>query len=508
MAEMANPRERHGVEGRRVLPALVAIVLALGVWAAHLPLIDAGGFRIYDEFHTLDRSASFAEHGTWWVVHSLQEPSFRKPPLQYWMGAGLLETGLDPLVALRLPSMLFALLCLGAVGLLAVAVLPGQPWAIPASILLFSGSLQFWQFGLSAMLETGAAGFATLALAAAILATRRPLWWYVCAAAIVLGALQKAPIGLVLVALYLWGIGLSRRWHGMTVRGFRQERAFRVSLRIALAGAFAWPVLQTVLFGAGALQEFVGQQMLERFVPAGAITRPRTPGEIRDLIIVGEPVLRWLGAAAVLWLPWRLGRMDLLPLPFVYAAVIGGIILAAGHVTDRYALSVLPLACVALAGVLLSLAPRLWIGLAAVALVSAASFGPVKTRAALALAPSENYANQMAVLSEVGAALRPEETLVVCTRSGEARIVPALSSHFAANGRPYVLLDSLSRLEAYRAAGRLGGPLRGLCKPEDLALFAPHLAGVEVVAEYPPYVMWRAEGDAASQGLPSDPAAD
>ena len=492
--------------------ALSALLIAL-LMIAHAGYLSSGGLRIYDEFHTLDRSSSFEAHGTWWTTYSFQEPIFRKPPLQYWMTAGFLQTDLEFLTALRLPSFLFAALALAAVGLLAAAVLPGQPWAIPAAVLIFAGSAQFWHFALSAMLETGAVAFATASLAAAILATRQPAWWYACAAFVSLGALQKAPIGLVLVAVYLWALRRTEARHGLSWARIKHHPAFRRALRIAIVGVLAWPVLQTLLHGPAALWEFFGKQMVERFAPTGLVTRPRGPGTLYDLLIVGEPALRLSGAAALALLPWYARRPDLWPLTITAGIGAAGIALAAGHVTDRYALSLVPITSVALAALILTAArrlPRPWpapVASTGVALVSAISLGPVTTRADLALETTDNYARQMEFMARVGSALQPEETLVVCTRGGPHRPVPALASHFGANGRPFIRLDSMRRLDQYREAGDLIGPLRGLCTHDDLAFFAPRFTGLVEVADLPPYVMWTAEGtdgpDQGSRGLPA-----
>ena len=161
------PDPPHARLPSRTLPILVTALLIAAVLFIYLPLLPVGGFRFFDEFHTLDRTTAFARHGDWFTVYSLQEPSFKKPPLQYWMSAGLLETGAGELTALRLPSFLFTLGSLVATALLAAAVMPATLWAMPASVLLLACSTMFWAYGLSAMLASGATFFATLALAAA-----------------------------------------------------------------------------------------------------------------------------------------------------------------------------------------------------------------------------------------------------------------------------------------------------------------------------------------------------
>jgi 4-amino-4-deoxy-L-arabinose transferase-like glycosyltransferase len=183
--------------------ATVATVLLIAaVWLACLPLLSVGGISHFDEFYTLDRAISFGRMGDWFTVFSGNEPSFRKPPLQYWMSAGLLDAGVGETVALRLPSMLFALGTLAATAWLARAIAPALPWAMPISVGLLASSVQFWSFANSGMLDVGAGFFAAAAVAAAVVALDRPRVWYVVALLLGLGALQKAPAG---VASWAWG---------------------------------------------------------------------------------------------------------------------------------------------------------------------------------------------------------------------------------------------------------------------------------------------------------------
>jgi 4-amino-4-deoxy-L-arabinose transferase-like glycosyltransferase len=478
----------------RALPILVTALLIAAVLFVYLPLLATGGFRFFDEFHTLDRTTAFARHGDWFTVWSLQEPSFKKPPLQYWMSAGLLGTGAGELAALRLPSFLFALGTLVATALLAAAVMPANLWAMPAAVLLLASSTMFWAYGLSAMLDGGATFFATLALAAAILALRHPRWWYVAGTAIALGSLQKAWIGLPLVALYLALLGATSRWHGLRLRDITARRAFRVSAAIALAGSLLWPLAQTLLHGADALDEFFGDQMIDRFLPGEGRGEGHSFRYLSALIIGGEPNLRWPAILALLWLPWRLGRMDLLPLPAVFALFAAAMFLAGGNVSPRYTLVFLPLLAVALAAVILSLVPRPLLAAPLVALIAWAAGGPIKTVADLDLAMDRDYAAQIDMMTEAGAMLRPEDRLVICTRSGEGRLIPAIASRYAANGRPFVRLTNERSLRHNAERGLLVGPFLGVCTPEDLGLFADAFTGLETVTERNGYVLWRADG--------------
>jgi hypothetical protein len=232
--------------------------------------------------------------------------------------------------------------------------------------------------------------------------------------------------------------------------------------------------------------------MIERFLPGIPTEDMRSMRELEYLIIGGEPHLRWPAMAALAWLPWRLSRMDLLPLPLVFFLFVAAMMLAGGHVTARYTLIFLPVLAVAMATVMLSLMPRLWLAVPAVVLVSLASSGPIKSAADLSLSGKQPFVDQIEALSDVGQRLQPGEMLVVCIVSGERRIVPALASYYAANGQPFVRLASERSLERHADQGALDGPLLGICKPEDLAIFADAFVNLQVIGERNGYTIWTA----------------
>ncbi|MDV7143294.1 glycosyltransferase family 39 protein [Tropicimonas sp. TH_r6] len=496
IAQHAGNSVENGAVAWRWLPwTITALSIAL-VWSAQVQLLPVGGYHFYDEFHTLDRSSAFATHDDWLVVHSMQEESFRKPPLQYWITAGLLETGLDELVALRLPSLVFSLGCLLAVALLAVAVMPWNVWAAPGAVLLFASSGMYWEHALSAMLDSGAVFFSTLALAATLLALERPRWWYVAAVAIALGALQKAPVGLILVGLFLAFLPLDRRTDRLHVRQIRANRHFRRALWIALLGTLAWPLFESLAYSADAVQELIGKQMLQRFTPTDKVNEIRSAHDLRELLIGQEPILRLAGIAALIWLPWRLDRPELRPLPALLGLYALALLLAGGHVTPRYSLFFLPLLAVALSCLIVSFAPRGWPGLAAVAVFALAVGGPVKTEADLDIATSENNRQQTVALTRLGTQLRPRESLVLCLFGGPDRIIPALASHLAANGRPFHRLNGdLRSVQNDLADAASAGPIRGLCNARDLERISPYLDELEIVTILPGYLIWTARSD-------------
>jgi 4-amino-4-deoxy-L-arabinose transferase-like glycosyltransferase len=465
-------------------PAAVTVLLIAVVWTAHLPFLPVGGISHYDEFYTLDRAISFARMGDWFTVFSGNAPSFRKPPLQYWMTAGLLEAGVGETVALRLPSMVFALGMLGGTAWLARVLAPERPWAMPLSVALLASSVQFWSYANSAMLDVGAGFFAAVAVAAAVVALERPRVWYLVAVLAGIGALQKAPVGLFFVVTGLLGLWLARRW--VPSPRLLGTRAVRRAGLLALGLALGWPLLQSARYGTGAISESHDRQMFGRFVP-DVDEGLRSLGDLVDLVIVGEPWLRWPALVAVLVLPFVIRRSAAVMVSavvVVYALALGA---AGGTVYARYTLTVLPFMAAALAVVLAGFRPAPWAGLAAGVALTGLSGGPLRMGALRAAAeqPPE-VAAQVAVLRGVGAEIAPGEVLIYCLSRGDRRLVPGAVSVYASGGQR-VLASGSPRWRD------LPGPFRGVCPGGEVAEMAPLFRGFEVVREEAGYVIFTAE---------------
>jgi 4-amino-4-deoxy-L-arabinose transferase-like glycosyltransferase len=469
--------------------AAAALLVLFALWYA--PSLGTGFISHTDEFATLDRSHAMLATGDWGTVHSRNLPSFKKPPLQYWMSAALMEAGVGLPTALRLPSLLFALAGLWAAGFLARTLLPASAWAAPAAILICAGSLAWWSTGTSALLDSGSVFFATLALAATIRALERPAWWYAVAGAVVLGAFQKAPIGLFLVLGYLIVLAFTRASHGIDVGAIRRSRPFRRAVWIVVIGTLAWPLLQIARHSTVTVVEDLLGQTVGRFVPAGFDEDLTDLTGLYGMILGGEPLLRGLGIAALLWLPWRLRRMELLPLPALFGVYVLLMYLAVGNVSGRYTVIFLPLLAAALAAVILSLPLPGVARAGGVLAVSALALGPLKPPARLGLEAPSGQAAAIAALGEVGAALSPEETLVVC--NWRPRVFPpGMVTYFAAGGRPFEMPERVGDLAEARADGSLPGALRGLCPTPQFAELAATLPGLSVVSERDGFTHWTA----------------
>ncbi len=464
---------------QRSLPYIATALVMVLVWSWYLTDLGVGNIYHYDEFYTYDRSTGFARNGDWLAVYSNNEPSLKKPPMQYWMSALLMEFGVSDILALRLPSMIFALGALMATAVLARVMIPDSPWAMLPSVLLVATSLQFWQHATSAMLDTGAVFFSTLGIAALLAALEKPKYWPYFGATLVLAALQKSPTPLAFLALALLTLKLTNKWQTVPFSEVWQNRTFRRTLKIAIPLAFAWPILQELRFLFGdSLDGNIKGEMLDRFRPS---LSDRGFGKLYDLIIAGEPWLRLLGFVGICALPFVQKRPRLLAATGIALFFVIMMWAAAGKVYARYTLLILPMLMVAATGLLFSVKRLRWAGMVAALGLVFVSGGLFYDRDATDLGKGRVRLGvpEAEILTPLGAMLQTDETLLLCAHDRKMRVPPGAASVFASNGRRFVYLR---RLELHRYLERFGytsGPLRGLCSEGELSVLAPDLIGLK-----------------------------
>ncbi|SDX23740.1 Dolichyl-phosphate-mannose-protein mannosyltransferase [Ruegeria halocynthiae] len=463
---------------QKFLPYIATALVMVLIWAWYLTDLGVGNIYHYDEFYTYDRSSGFARNGDWLAVYSNNEPSLKKPPMQYWMSALLMQFGVSDILALRLPSMIFALAALMATALLARVMIPRSPWAMLPSVLLVASSLQFWQHATSAMLDTGAVFFSTLSIAALLAAIEKPKYWPYFGATIVLAALQKSPTPLAFLALALLTLKITNRWQAEPFSDVWRNRTFRRTLKFAIPLAFAWPILQELRFlFDGSLDGNIKGEMLDRFRPS---LSDRGFGKLYDLVIAGDPWPRLLGFVAICALPFVQQRPRLLAATGIAVFFVIMMWAAAGKVYARYTLLILPMLMVAATGLLFSVKRLRWAGMGAALGLCFLSGGVFYDRAATDLGKGRVRLGvpEAEILAPLGAKLQSDETLLVCAYDRKMRVPPGAASVFASNGRPFIYLRRLQLQKYLDRFGYSSGPLRGLCTEAELSELAPGLVGL------------------------------
>ena len=82
----------------------ITLALLLSVAVYYHAILPVGLLQHIDEYSTLDRVAGLLRTGDWLTVYSLNQPTFNKPPLQYWASAAVSWNSADIEYAHRLPS--------------------------------------------------------------------------------------------------------------------------------------------------------------------------------------------------------------------------------------------------------------------------------------------------------------------------------------------------------------------------------------------------------------------
>jgi len=459
-------------------------ILAIFYWV----MLPVGTIQHPDEYLTLDRTHSFVIRDDFLTVYSSNRPTFKKPPLQYWISAYLIRQGADLELALRFPSFLFGILTLINVGILAYLLYPTNPWVAPAAIALLAGSFSFWSSNMSALLDSGAMLFSTMAITSCLLAFSRPRWWYLVALSAGLAAIQKAPVPLLLAAGMVLFAFASKKYHQIDFRAAFLNRHFWIAAGLMLAAVLFWPALQWIRFGPESFQEAYVNQMVERFSPFSQLSEARRSWH--TVLLSSEALLRIPAILALLVLPWVLRRMDLLPLPFLLVAFAIATVFSSGYVSPRYSLIFLPLLMAALAVVLIKVLPGRALPLLVIAALALSTGGPARSAKALGLLRS-NHEKYVQLLQSVAKSLRENETLIVCRAApGGSRIPAGAISYFASKGRPYEEYRSPETFGALMRNGSVTPPYRGVCHAKTFEELKPLLNGYQIVEESNGYVHW------------------
>lgn len=472
--------------------ACACIVVATIYW--HSQNLGAGDLWRYDEFYTHDRTLGFAAFQDWFTVYSLGKPTLEKPPLQYWISAGLIEAGLTDLVALRVPSMIFAAGAMIATAALAYVMFPRQVWVMPASVLLLATSDQFWQYSTSAMLDAGAVFFTTLGVLSLFLSLRDPRYWPTFPLAVFLAGLQKGPTPMAFLLIALIGLALTSRFHGDRVRDICRDRRFRYSVLAAFFLGFFWQIFQHIRYwGQDRLSGSIEGEMLNRFIPENLEFVSRTVASFDTLILHGEPVIRLAGLAGLLLMPFIMKRSAYFAMSSIAILFVLVMILAQDKVYDRYTLTVLPLICVGAAWLIFYICRMPVIGCVATVLLASVLGGPLRPSEVLAQSKSRNYGMPIAaILGQLNETFRPGETAVFCRL--ENKVFPRGAVHIhtpkAGHGQ-HIYIRSAESIERDMRKYK-GGPIRGLCQKTEIDKISPYFKDLTTEPVVGNYYIWTA----------------
>ena len=165
--------------------------------------LGSGPLVEFDEFYTAERSREMLATGFPLKVQENFDLNVLKPPLHYALTGAALAIVPDREAALRLWPALFGWGSIVLAGLLTRKLSGGWTPAAPLASLLLMASFLFWSQSRSALLDTGCAFFALLTLFPLIAAQTNPRAWLVAGAIAALGTLQKYPLPLLPMLVFV-----------------------------------------------------------------------------------------------------------------------------------------------------------------------------------------------------------------------------------------------------------------------------------------------------------------
>lgn len=242
------------------------IILFVAIWLGLK--IPQGILTFQDELFTAERAREMVILGCDSVYYNFQ-PSFAKPPLQYWLTTLTLPRFENASTAVRIWPLIYGLLTAVVVGWLAFLVVPERPWFIPLCVAIFVSCALFSTEATRALLDTGLMFFTTLAIAVAELARRRPAWWLGVGVVCWLGALQKIPL-----IFLVWLIIIIVR---LTSKSERQTLSLRWligGILLALTLISIWPLFQYLTFKMPGTRAFAGDDLSTLFGERQLGSRP------------------------------------------------------------------------------------------------------------------------------------------------------------------------------------------------------------------------------------------
>jgi len=448
-----------------VIAVVYAALLFRGLGDGHLGHWDAS--------YTAERSREILRTGSVLDVHLNYEPDLRRPPLQYLQTAAALRWVGDRELAVRLWPALYAVACLPLLWLLSRGALPELALAAPAATLCFAFSQYFFHYSREALLDSGATFLLLLAALGAERARTDPRWFWLAAAAVVLGGLQKAPFGLLYVAVAVCV--------GVALRRPHRAGAHAIAAGVAAAlGSLAWPALQVARHGPA----FLATARREGFTD---LVRGTADLAWSDALarIVEILFLRWGGiglfalAATLLALVVRgLRQRPAIVTSAIFAALYLLVLSSLGKQSPRYLMPVTPFLALVSAYALAALSGlrsrRLLVMFGLLALTS--------LRPALRILGDRHavLTPEVTAARELGSTIAADETAVVVSPSGHLALRPAFVLFYGDLDRPVRVLDA-DRPGVWTTTPPLAGaPLRGLAREEDIDSLRPTFPDLRV----------------------------
>jgi len=316
------------------------VFLLLFAFAAVVSFWNLGGgsIKMWDEALGAERAREMLVTGDWLSPHFQFVPDFNKPPLYYWFSAAVFRVyGLGEFGA-RLPSVLFALACLGFAYRLAVDVSGSARAGLLCVFLLVTDP--FWINQTREGLQDSGLLFAMLAAIYFLLRNDPRLVSALVAGLLLgLGCLIKSPVAFVALAAPLAQLVVARSSR-------HTLRPVVIAAATGIAVALPWYLFQYFRWGGDFLRFHFGMNMLERTLhPIQGHVGP--PWFYLAAWVRYSPLTFALLVGAVVWSAARDRTVLTRTMPFLALTVILFVSMSlAGSKRETYLLFLLPFAAI------------------------------------------------------------------------------------------------------------------------------------------------------------------
>ncbi len=461
-----------------IISSIIITIFTLYYWQ----FLPYGDIIRWDEYFTLERSSNFLKKNDWLTVYTNQQPNFNKPPLQYWITYILIQNIENIQIALRFWPYFFGLSLLASVGLLAHALNPQTPYVIPTAILIMSGSSLLWRYSISAMLDTGAALFTTLTVAAFILALRNPKWWYVAAISIGLGTLQKSPLTLAAVTLLFILLIATRKLYSTSVEIIIKNKHFIHSSILMILLTIPWPLIQIFKYGKKYTKQALVLQVYNRFIPTTDMSEIQI--QWWQWFITDESFIFIFSIISAFLLLFYKKFEYIIPF-FTFIIFSITMTMASGVIHSRYILQILPILAAGFAVILIEYMPNKATLLGGALALTLLAGHPFQTAASLEL-NNNTQAPYIPYLKDFAQSLKDDETPIRCFWGKDrGKIFPGAFHYYASNERKFYEIYDPSEL------GKLARPpYRGICPINQFMELNATWEGLQVVREFHGMIHW------------------
>ena len=460
--------------------AALAIACVTGWLSLEAP---RGTLADTDELLTAERSREMLLLGRS-EVHFNFQPSFEKPPLQYWLTSVTLPRFKNRTLAVRIWPLIYGALTLIALAWLAFLIDSTRPWLVPLSVALLASCPLFSAEMSRGLLDLGLTFFTTLAILFAHLARKRPVLWLAVAMVSWLGCLQKIPL-----ILLVWALILIVRLSSTTERPSVRSGWVILSIIGALLAVSVWPAIQLVKYQMP-LGSVFHEEVVVWLGPQYLGTRPYL--EIPRRLIVVSVCGLFLLLAPFVVLVWRTQRFSgaVKEISIVCLGLIG-LAVVSNFRSVRYIVPIIPALCLILAIVLHRLLEQkraIRIGTIAFLIVLLTA-GFVQTKIQID-SRRKDVANEKRVAEELGA-LQREGTRTVLIREVATGTDLLFDSFYLFHGNLRFPVAKYKTGEIRQSPP--SPPLVGVCIARDLPVVQEVYPNVRVQFTRAQFILWRVD---------------